>query len=157
MKRNTKREPSHKAHSGGDREVHDYYIDAFNAAFGSGITRPNIDIGYPRVQNYLTPKDLYADGSADPPFIVKDLVFRQGHQNIEPPVNALEGPADFDFYATILTNPDYTPGEYYPRYTKHQFYYDLPEDPAGYQDPVLYRGRPQNIAGYPLEIRRGMV
>ena len=133
-----------------------YYMDALNSAFGSGLSRQNIDIYYPRVQNYLHPQELKGDGSSNPPLPAKSFFFDQQHQKLDPEHTNGPPPADDDFYATILTNPDYTPGRYYPRYTKHQMLYDLHEDPPGYRDPVLDR-KETKIAHFPLEIRRGLV
>lgn len=139
-----------------DAYNYDFWVDSFNAAFGSGIVRQNIDMRYPRVQNYLQPQEMYGDGSSNPPLIVKHYVYHQGFENVEPEMNADEGPGDDDFYATILTNPDYTPGKYYPKYQRHTMHYDLPEDPPTFRDPVLDR-KPEKIVHYPLEIRRGFV
>lgn len=137
-------------------EVQDYYTKAWNAAFGSGLTRENVDIIYPRTQNYIYPKRLYTDGRSDAPMVTKNWIEEMKSQGTPGESDLEVGrmdlyPENADFYNTVLSNPDFTPGAYYPRYKRHQLHYDLPV-PENYRDPVLTG--PQKIAYIPLDIRR---
>lgn len=134
-----------------DSQIYSYYVAAWNAAFGSGLTRQNIEIQYPIVQNYLQPKRLYSDGSTNPPEYVKSWILQSSHKEPEPETNAHYPPATFDFYSTIRSNPDFIPGHYYPIYKSHQIHYELPV--SDYDRPLV---PPKKIVYFPREIRRGM-
>lgn len=125
----------------------------FNKRYGSGITRSNVEIWYPIVQNFTIPVVRYNNGTVNPPAAATN--WEHLHPASEPlrneDITAYE--TSHNAYLALDTNPNYKgDGMYYPDYQKHGVLYDYPEWNPGIREDRLK----QKKQDYPLEIRRRM-
>jgi hypothetical protein len=124
----------------------------FNRRFGSGITRRNVAIYTPIVENMTIPTVRYNDGTVNPPEVVKN--WNHVHSSSEPLRNA-----DIHFretsskpFASLDSNPNFSGDGYYsPAYQKNGVLYTYPE----WTPKVSTRlEAPQKKREIPVEIRR---
>lgn len=127
----------------------------FNERFGSGITRRNVVIYTPIVQNFTIPTVRYNNGTVDPPVVVKE--WRHVHPASDPLPNA-DTPyqtTSINPFSTVDTNPNFKgDGMYFPEYQKHGVLYDYPEWTPGVATRLKAPGTSREI---PLEIRRRLL
>lgn len=100
----------------------------FTQRFGSQITRRNVAIYTPIVQNMTIPIVQYNNGTINPPKVVRD------YNHVHPSAEALRNEDISNYqsiksaYSTIDTNPNFAgDGKYFPEYHKHGVLFDYPE------------------------------
>lgn len=109
-------------------KTEDDWTKMFNDRFGSQITRRNVAIYTPIVQNMTIPIIQYNDGTVNPPKVVKE--YNHVHPAAEPLRNAdlTNYNSIRTAYSNIDTNPNYAgDGKYFPEYQKNGVIFDLPE------------------------------
>jgi hypothetical protein len=133
-------------------QVETDWTQYFNKRFGSGITRRNVSIYTPIVQDFTAPLKRYNNGTVNPPDVVKRWEAPKSsfepliHDDI-PSVTTSKTP-----YLGLDTNPNYKgDGMYFPDYQQHGVYYTYPQWTPG----ISTRGQvPQQKRDFPVEIRR---
>ena len=121
----------------------------YNERFGSGITRRNVAIGIPIVQNYTLPKKLYQDGTIDPPKVVKARLAQD--REVESYIEEGHSPPGNSAFAAVWANPNFRGnGTYEQEQHKYRPHFELPE----FDNGVAPAQPPQASKMYPIEVRR---
>lgn len=124
------------------------WTNIFNSRYGSGITRRNVAIGIPIVQNLTFPLDLYQDGTVNPPSVVSRKIQSRG---IEEYLEDSAPRRGDDSFASIDSNPNYRgPGTYEQKEHKHGLYFELPE----FGTYASRLSAPGVSRRFPIEVRR---
>lgn len=120
-----------------------------NKRYGWGITRPNTEIFTPIIQLFTFPKQLYTDGTVNPPeaVYVADKFDLEG--NYEPlPEQTAAMVTWEEAYADITGNPNFVDGNYWPDYLKNSVSFEKPL-PEG-----LNKAPQKDLPRYSLDVRR---
>lgn len=125
------------------------WTDIYNRRFGSGITRRNVAIGVPIVQNYTFPQYLYQDGTINPPQVVKTRLATEGE--VESFIESGHPQPGNSAFIAVYSNPNFRGnGTYDQEQHKYGLHFTLPEFSNGV-GPVQ---PPQPAKKYPIEVRR---
>lgn len=128
------------------------WTEYFNKRYGSGITRRNLVIYTPIVEDLTRPLKRYNDGTVNPPTVVKN--WEHVHSSSEPLLNVdiPNKATSVNRYSCLDTNPNYKgDGMYFPDYQAHGVLYDYPQWAPGIK---MRQDAPQQRREFPVEIRR---
>lgn len=140
------KEPTMSDGTGNIRE----WTTLYNQRYGSGITRTNVSIVYPQIQNFTYPRNIYNDGSVAPPVTV--LEYQDRHPEKTPVPHAFSSRNVYpEPLSAVDSNPNFKQGSYFPEYHKYAVYYDLPEFDSSKGTRMQ---RPQKREEWPSEVLR---
>lgn len=124
------------------------WTNIFNSRYGSGITRRNVAIGVPIVQNLTFPLNLYQDGTVNPPSIVSRKAEDGSTEEFLEDSAPRRGNGSF---VAIDSNPNFRgQGTYEQEEHKHGLRFELPEF-GTYASRLAAPGKSRR---YDLEVRR---
>lgn len=131
--------------------VYAEYRQIFNSKYGRGISRRNVDIYVPIVNNFTFPLNLYNNGYVQPPDSAKK--FEKHHPAVVPQLEKGIRPYGSAVFRSIDTNPNYRgDGTYNPKERKYApLFFELPEFAPSEPTRLSAPAKSQKI---PLEIRR---
>lgn len=132
-------------------KVYADYREIFNSKYGKGISKRNVDIFYPQINNFTFPRDIYNNGYVQPPYSAKK--FQTVRSAVVPSLEEGIKPYGPGVFRGIDTNPNYRgDGTYNPEERKYApLFFELPEFAPSGQTRLTPPARVQKI---PLEIRR---
>jgi hypothetical protein len=132
-------------------KVYADYRKIFNSKYGSGLSRRNVEIYVPIVNNFTFPLDLYNNGYVKPPDSARK--FKTSQSSTESQLEDGIKPYGQQAFRAIDTNPNYRGnGTYNPEEKKYApLFFVLPEFAPAQETRLV---PPKRVEKIPLDLRR---